>query len=378
MPVQPLRKNGRLRIALVSPLFESVPPRGYGGTERVVSYLTEELVRMGHDVTLFASGDSVTEARLVPCSPRSLRQDPGCVDTLAHHMLLLERVCREAGKFDIIHFHIDYLHYPLSRLLKLPQVTTLHGRLDLPDLQPLYNEFHDMPLVSISDAQRRPLPQANWLATVQHGLPPRLHTFRKKGEGYLAVLGRISPEKRPDRAVDIAVRTGRKLRIAAKVDRADKEYYETQIRPLLEQHRDLVEFIGEVDGQDKDDFLGGADAVLFPIDWPEPFGLVMIEAMACGTPVIGYRRGSVPEVLEEGITGFLVENQDEAVEAVGRLPELSRARCRLTFEQRFLAERMARDYLAVYRRLLESRRASEREARPRKKSKPNEGATVLP
>jgi glycosyltransferase involved in cell wall biosynthesis len=351
-----LHRNGRrLRIAQVAPLFESVPPQGYGGTERVASYLSEELVRLGHDVTLFASGDSVTAAKLVPCSPRSLRLDPGCRDQLAHHFLMLERVCQMAARFDILHFHIDYLHYPLSRRLKRPHVTTLHGRLDLPDLQPLYDEFSDVPVISISDEQRRPLPQANWQTTVYHGLPPDLHTFREKPEGYLAFLGRISPEKRPDRAIEIAVATGMKLRIAAKVDKADREYYETEIRPLMEKHADQVEFLGEVNGKPKDEFLGNAAALLFPIDWPEPFGLVMIEAMACGTPVIAYRRGSVPEVLEHGVTGYLVENQEEAVEAVRNLSKISRAGCRAMFEKRFVAERMARDYLDVYYDLIERR-----------------------
>lgn len=354
------RTKRSLRIAQVSPLYESVPPQGYGGTERVVSYLSEELVRLGHDVTLFASGDSVTSAQLVPCCRRALRLDAECVDPFPHHVRMHELVFQQADRFDIVHFHTDFFHFSLSRRMKTPNVTTLHGRLDMPDLPALYDEFHDMPLVSISDAQRKPLPQANWQATVHHGLPPTLHNFHEKADDYLAFLGRISPEKRPDRAIEIAQRTGMKLRIAAKVDRADQRYYQETIEPLLEQHRGLVEFIGEVNGKAKDEFLGRAKALLFPIDWPEPFGLVMIEAMACGTPVIAYRCGSVPEVLEDGVTAFLVSNQDEAVRAVQRLPELSRRRCRQVFEKRFLAARMASDYLDVYQRLLEQRQKAVR------------------
>jgi len=340
-----------MRIAQVAPLYESVPPRYYGGTERVVSYLTEELVRQGHEVTLFASGDSVTRARLVAACPRSLRLDPKCIDPLAHHVRMVEMVFQRAAEFDIIHFHIDYLHFPLARRYGVPHVTTLHGRLDLPDLEPLYREFQDMPVVSISNAQRRPLPWARWVGTVYHGLPRDLYTFREEPGRYLAFLGRISPEKRVDRAIEIARRVGMPLKVAAKVDRVDREYFETVIRPLL--RGPWVEYIGEIGEAEKNDFLGQAYALLFPIDWPEPFGLVMIEALACGTPVIAYRNGSVPEIIEDGVTGFIVQSLEEAVEAVPKVAGLSRRRCRQVFEERFTAERMARDYLAVYRFILE-------------------------
>jgi glycosyltransferase involved in cell wall biosynthesis len=342
-----------VRIAQVSPLYESVPPTLYGGTERVVSYLTEELVRQGHEVTLFASGDSQTSAELVPVCPRALRLDAGCRDALAHHVLLLERVRQHAHRFDLIHFHCDYLHFPLSRLGRWRHLTTLHGRLDIPDLVPLYQEFREVPVVSISDAQRRPLPWLNWQGTVYHGLPTDLFTFREQPGKYLAFLGRISPEKRPDRAIAIAQRVGMPLKIAAKVDAADKAYYEAEIRPLIRRAGSLVEFLGEIGGKEKDDFLGQAYALLFPIDWPEPFGLVMIEALACGTPVIACRCGSVPEVIEDGVTGFVVDSVEEAVAAVGRVGQLSRRRCREEFERRFSVQRMVRDYLRLYRRLLE-------------------------
>jgi glycosyltransferase involved in cell wall biosynthesis len=341
-----------MHIAQVAPLYESVPPHGYGGTERVVSWLTEELVRQGHQVTLFASGDSVTAAELVPGCRRSLRLDPGCVDQLAPHLVMIEEVYRQASRFDLIHFHIDYLHFPVSRRCPHPQLTTLHGRLDIPELPALYHAFPTMPVVSISDAQRAPLPWLNWQGTVYHGLPAALHTFRDQPGAYLAFLGRASPEKRLDRAIEIARRTGRPLKIAAKVDRADRDYYHDVIKPLLRAAGSLVEFLGEVGGKDKDDFLGHAHALLFPIDWPEPFGLVMIEALACGTPVIAFNRGSVPEVMEDGRTGFIVESVDEAVAAVGRLDTLDRRQCRAVFESRFSAERMTRDYLALYRRLV--------------------------
>ncbi len=340
-----------MKIAQVAPLYESVPPQCYGGTERVVSYLTEELVRQGHEVTLFASGDSVTQAELVAACPRSLRLHDGCVDQLAHHVLMLEQVFRQAERFDVLHFHCDYLHFPLSRRAWVPHVTTLHGRLDLPDLQPLYREYAEQPLVSISDAQRGPLPWVNWQGTVYHGLPLDLHTFRDGPGQYLAFLGRISPEKRVDRAIEIAKAVGMPLKIAAKVDRADREYYEQQIKPMLRDAGSLVEFLGEVGGATKDEFLGNAHALLFPIDWPEPFGLVMIEALACGTPVIAFPKGSVPEVMTDGVTGFVVSSVEEAARAVGRVGELSRRRCREVFEERFSAPRMARDYLAIYRRL---------------------------
>ncbi len=336
-----------MRIAQVSPLYEAVPPKLYGGTERVVSYLTEELVRQGHDVTLFASGDSLTRAELVsPCNS-ALRLNPECKDPLVHHFLMLEQLVRRASDFDVIHFHIDYLHFPLSRRLRLPQVSTLHGRLDLPDLVPLYREFRDMPVVSISDSQRRPIPWANWQATVYHGVPRDLYRFCEPPGKYLAFLGRISPEKRLDRAIEIAKRVGMPLRIAAKVDNNDREYFEESIAPLLEHP--LIEFIGEIGEQEKNELLGNAFALLFPIDWPEPFGLAMIEAMACGTPVIACARGSVPEVVDHGLTGLLIEDVESGVRAVGQVPQLSRRRVRALFERRFSAERMARDYLAVYR-----------------------------
>jgi glycosyltransferase involved in cell wall biosynthesis len=327
-----------------------VPPKYYGGTERVVSYLTEELVRAGHDVTLFASGDSVTSAQLVAASRRSLRLDKQCIDQFAHHILLVEKVSQRASEFDVMHFHIDYLHYPLSRRSDVPHLTTLHGRLDIPDLVPLYREFTDMPVVSISDAQRSPLRRANWLGTVYHGLPVDLYRFQRGPGEYLAFLGRVSPEKRVDRAVRIALKLGMPLRIAAKVDQVDREYFEQVVEPLLSHS--LVEYIGEVGEGEKEDFLGGAAALLFPIDWPEPFGLVMIEAMACGTPTIAYRRGSVPEVIEDGETGFIVESMEEAIEATRRIPELSRERCREAFENRFTARRMAHDYVELYERLV--------------------------
>jgi glycosyltransferase involved in cell wall biosynthesis len=343
-----------MKIAQVAPLYESVPPKLYGGTERVVSYLTEELVRQGHQVTLFASGDSVTQAHLVAACSRSLRLDQECVDQLAHHIVLLEQVFRQARAFDLIHFHIDYLHFPLSVRQHIPTVTTLHGRLDLPDLVPVYKMFPAMPVVSISDAQRAPLPSVNWLGTVYHGVPEGLYTFRETPGTYLAFLGRIAPEKGVEQAIAIAQQAGMPLKIAAKVDRADREYFQEVVQPLL-HHNSLVEYIGEVGGDNKDAFLGEAYALLFPIDWPEPFGLVMIEAMACGTPVIAYRRGSVPEVLEEGVTGWIVEGIEQAVQAVGRVPTLSRTRCRQVFEERFSASRMGHDYLQIYKRLLGGR-----------------------
>ncbi len=345
-----------MRIAQVAPLFESVPPKYYGGTERVVSYLTEELVHQGHEVTLFASGDSVTKAHLVAACRRSLRLDKHCVDQLAHQILMLEHVFQRATEFDIVHFHVDYLHFPLSRRQPITDVTTLHGRLDIPDLVPLYREFQDMPVISISNAQRAPLPWANWQATVYHGVPAELYRFRAEPGSYLAFLGRISPEKRVDRAIKIANQVQIPLKIAAKVDPADKHYFESVIKPLLRDR--LVEFVGEIGDGEKDEFLGNAYALLLPIDWPEPFGLVMIEAMACGTPVIAHRGGAVPEVIEEGQTGFIVKGLKDAVEAVRRVSELSRKRCREVFEQRFTAARMAHDYVCVYERLIHSKFAT--------------------
>jgi glycosyltransferase involved in cell wall biosynthesis len=338
-----------VRIAQVAPLFESVPPKLYGGTERVVSYLTEELVRAGHEVTLFASGDSVTSANLVSICPEALRLSTTTVDHLSHHIVMLEEVFSQSENFDIIHFHIDYLHFPLSQRERIAQITTLHGRLDLPDLQPLYQKFGEMPVVSISDAQRDPLPNANWQGTVYHGLPQGQYKFHDKPGNYLAFLGRISPEKGVDRAIEIASRVGVPLKIAAKVDRADQEYFETVIRPLLDNP--LVEFIGEIGYPDKNEFLGNALALLFPINWPEPFGLVMIEAMACGTPVIAHPYGSVPEIIEEGRSGFLVGDARQAERAVNDVSQISRAACRQRFEERFSATRMAKDYLALYGRL---------------------------
>ena len=350
-----------MRIAQVAPLYESVPPRYYGGTERVVSYVTEELVRQGHEVTLFASGDSVTRARLVAACRRSLRFDKHCIDELAHQILMLENVFQRAAQFEIVHFHADYLHFPLSRRQPITHLTTLHGRLDIPDLVPLYQEFRDMPVVSISNAQREPLPWANWQATVYHGIPADLYRFRAEPGTYLAFMGRISPEKRVDRAIEIAKQVQIPLKIAAKVDRVDKDYFKLVVEPLLGEP--LVEFVGEISEGEKVDFLGNAYALLFPIDWPEPFGLVMIEAMACGTPVIAYRSGAVPEVMEEGYTGFIVEELKDAVEAVRRVPELSRKRCREVFEQRFTATRMAHDYVRVYERLIRDTEDEALEAR---------------
>jgi glycosyltransferase involved in cell wall biosynthesis len=342
-----------MKIAQVSPLFESVPPKCYGGTERVVSYLTEALVDLGHEVTLFASGDSVTSARLVPVCARSLRLDSGCLDQVAHHVLMLDRVLSRAHEFDLVHWHVDYLHFPLSRRSSIAHVTTLHGRLDLPDLVPIYDEFSDVPVISISDAQRAPLPQARWVGTVHHGLPSELYRPGKGKDGYFAFLGRISPEKRVDRAIRIATRLGVPLRIAAKVDRADTEYFHSQIEPLLDHP--LVEYLGEIGDADKNEFLGRARALLFPIDWPEPFGLVMIEAMACATPVIAYRCGSVPEVMEHGVTGFVVEGDEEAVHAASRAGELDRSRIRQVFEQRYTNRAMATRYLPIYDNILGQR-----------------------
>ncbi|MHB8878848.1 MAG: glycosyltransferase family 4 protein [Myxococcaceae bacterium] len=334
-----------MRIAQVAPVYESVPPLLYGGTERVVAYLTEELVSLGHEVTLFASGDSHTRARLVACRPRATRLDPECRDPLAYNMILLERVFERAREFDVIHFHVDYLHFPLSRRLRIRQVSTLHGRLDLPDLQPLYREYDDMPLVSISDAQRAPLPFARWMGTVHHGLPRTLLPYSPGPGKNLVFIGRVSPEKRIDRAIDIAIRLGIPLKIAAKIAREDVEYFQT-IKPLL--RHPLVEFVGEVGEYEKGQLLGDALALVMPVDWPEPFGLVMIESLACGTPVLAYRAGSVPELIEDGVTGFVVDDLAGAVAAGAKLPSLSRRRCREEFERRFTSDRMARDYVSVY------------------------------
>jgi glycosyltransferase involved in cell wall biosynthesis len=345
-----------MKIAQIAPLSESVPPRLYGGTERIVSYLTEALVALGHDVTLFASGDSVTTARLVPCVPQALRLNAHVRDPIPYYMLMLDRVRRLANEFDVLHFHVDQIHFPLFRVMAGRTITTLHGRQDLPDLVPLYVGFSDMPLVSISNDQRRPIPHANFAATIQHGIPIVLHRpGRPSRENYVAFLGRISPEKRPDRAILIARALGMTLKIAAKVDRADEVYFRTQIEPMLGPG---VEFIGEINEQQKTRFLGEARALLFPVDWPEPFGLSMIEAMACGTPVLAFRCGSVPEIIEDGLTGLIVDTMEEAIAALPRVLELDREKVRQRFEQRFTAGRMAEDYVGVYRRLLDVSRSS--------------------
>lgn len=339
-----------MKIAQVAPLFESVPPQTYGGTERVVSYLTEELVRQGHEVTLFASGDSVTQASLVPIVERSLRLNPKPVDPWPFQLLQIEAVQKLRREFDVIHFHTDYLHFPTSRASDIAQLTTLHGRLDLPELGPLYQEFTDMPLVSISDNQRTPLPMANWIRTVYHGLPEH-HLMPVYTPGkYLAFLGRISPEKRVDRAIEIAKCSGLPLKIAAKVDKADAQYYAEIIEPLIRKSPH-VDFIGEIGDDEKQLFLGGAIALLFPIDWPEPFGLVMIEAMACGTPVVAYKRGSVSEIIDPGRNGFTVTSIEEAVSAVDQIGLISRQNCRQAFLERFTARRMAHDYVEQYGRV---------------------------
>jgi glycosyltransferase involved in cell wall biosynthesis len=340
-----------MRIAQIAPPMESVPPRLYGGTERIVAYLTEALVELGHDVTLFASGDSVTSARLVGCVPTALRLDATVKDPIPYYMLMLDRVREQADDFDFLHFHIDQFHFPLFRPLAMRTVTTAHGRQDLPDLKPLYVGFSDMPLVSISNAQRSPVPNANFVATVYHGIPADLHKpVQHRREGYLAFLGRISHEKCPDRAIEIARRVGIPLKIAAKVDKVDEEYYREKIVPLLDGPG--VEFIGEINEREKTEFLGNASALLFPINWPEPFGLVMIEAMACGTPVLAFRCGSVPEIIDEGVTGHIVDNVEAATEMLPRVIALDRRGVRKRFEERFTAMRMAKDYVSLYRALL--------------------------
>jgi glycosyltransferase involved in cell wall biosynthesis len=342
-----------MRIAQVAPLYERVPPLYYGGTERIVSYLTEELIKQGNDLTLFASGDSITKARLIAPCERSLRLDPTCEDRVAYHVLQLEQVFQNAAFFDIIHFHIDYLHYPLARRIGVPHLTTLHGRLDLPDLVPLYREFSDIPVASISNSQRTPLSWINWQGTIHHGIPLDLYEFKRSEGNYLAFVGRISPEKRVDRAIEIAKLANMKLKIVAKVDAIDRQYMETEIRPLLDHP--LVEFVGEIGEREKPELLGNAYALLFPIDWVEPFGIVMIEAMACGTPVIAFRRGSVPEVIDDGVTGFIVDDIEESLQALDKIRHFDRERCRKVFEERFSAARMAGDYLKIYERLLEAK-----------------------
>lgn len=339
-----------MRIAQVSPLYESVPPRFYGGTERVVSYLTEALVSLGHEVTLYASGDSITSAKLRPACNRALRLDKTSREPNADHVYLAERVFQQSAEFEVVHSHIDYLAFPLLRRMRTPRVTTLHGRLDISNLRKLYREFSDEPVVSISNSQRLPLAWANWQRTVYHGLPETLYRFNGQAGKYLAFLGRVSPEKRVDDAIEISRRAGLPLKIAAKVDIADRDYFERVVQPHFDGGN--IEFIGEIGESEKQDFLGNALALLFPIDWPEPFGLVMIEAMACGTPVIARARGSVPEIIEQGSTGFIIDNVEEAVEAAKRTAELNRKQCRRSFERRFTATRMASDYVALYQKLI--------------------------
>lgn len=343
-----------MRIAQIAPLAESVPPTLYGGTERVVSWLTEELVRLGHEVTLFASGDSQTSAELVPVVPRALRLDPAVKDHTPYNAMLLDAAYRHAHRFDVMHFHIDFIHYPLFRTLRDRVLTTLHGRLDLPDQEPFYRAFPDLPLVSISDSQRKPMPPANWLATVHHGMPLDLHKPGTGDGGYLVFLGRICSDKGTDDAIAIAEKVGMPLKIAAKIDHADRKYFEERIRPLLSSP--YVEFVGEIGECEKTEFLGRATALLFPIRWPEPFGLVMIEAMACGTPVIAYPCGAVPEVVEHGVTGFIANTMEEAADAVRVARIMDRHRIRDVFEARFSVERMTRDYVHLYEELLQSAR----------------------
>jgi len=341
-----------MKIAQIAPLWESVPPKLYGGTERVVSYMTEELVRQGHEVTLFASGDSLTTARLRAACPHALRlqgEGGALVNRDAPLILMQEQAFgTEAEEFDLIHSHLDFLSFPMGRRCATPVLTTLHGRLDLPELVPIFQEYADMPVVSISNAQRIPLPHANWQGTVYHGLPD-IYSFHPNPGSYLAYLGRICPEKRPDHAIEIAKRVGMPLRIAAKVDPVDREYFETKIAPLLDHP--LVEYIGEITDQEKCHFLGDAAAVLCTYDWPEPFGIVLIEALACGTPVFAYRRGSIPEIIEDGVTGFICDSLEEMVTAIDRLPLLRRQQCRDSFEARFTVKRMVEDYLVLYERL---------------------------
>ncbi len=339
-----------MKIAQVAPLTEAVPPKLYGGTERIVAYLTDELVSLGHDVTLFASGDSTTTATLAPAWPQALRLDERIRDYIAPHMALIETVAQRAKEFDIIHLHVDYIGYSVLKRIGVPFLATLHGRLDLPELQRIYDLFGDVPVVSISDSQREPLPQANYVSTVYHGLPERHLACGSGAGGYLAFIGRISPEKAPDAAIRIAAKAGKRLKIAAKVDKVDRDYFASRIEPLLAQPH--VDYIGEIGDSAKGEFLGNAAGLLFPIAWPEPFGLAMIEAMACGTPVVAFRNGSVPEVVEEDVIGFIVDDEEQAAAAVRRLHRLDRARVRHAFEQRFTARRMAEDYVAVYRRLI--------------------------
>jgi glycosyltransferase involved in cell wall biosynthesis len=361
-----------MHIAQLAPLAESVPPKLYGGTERVAAMLTDELVAAGHDVTLFASGDSVTRAALVPCVPRALRLDGDCIDPLAPHVLMIEEVARRAADFDVVHFHEGYLHFPLMQRMRIPRITTVHGRLDIPDLQRIYRGFPSEPLVSISEAQRAPLPSVGWQGTVYHGLPQDRFALQAAPGSYLAFLGRISPEKGPDQAIEIALRVGMPLKIAAKVDKVDEEYFASRIKPRLDHP--LIEFVGEIDEGQKQAFLGGAAAMLFPVDWPEPFGLVMIEALACGTPVVAYARGSVPEVIHDGVAGFVVETADQAVAAVPRALALSREGCRAAFEDRFTASRMAAGYVRIYEKMI----TRERNRRVAEAVETGEGEDLVP
>src|SRR5580704_11760623 len=342
-----------MKIAQVAPLIESVPPRLYGGTERIVSYLTEALVGLGHDVTLFASGDSITSAELAPCCTRALRLDPTAGDTIPHFMLMIDKVRERAQEFDILHFHIDLFQFPLFHALAARTLTTLHGRQDLGDLKPFYSRFGEMPLVSISNDQRKPIPHANFVATIHHGIPADLHKPSFEPGSYLAFLGRISPEKRPDRAIRIARAAGIPLRIAAKVDKIDEDYFRNDVLPLIDGPD--VEFIGEINEREKTQFLGEAAALLFPVDWPEPFGLVMIEAMACGTPVLAFRCGSTPEVIEDGITGNVVGSEEEAIAALPKILSYDRRAVRQRFEERFTTTRMAKDYVSTYSQLRATR-----------------------
>jgi glycosyltransferase involved in cell wall biosynthesis len=340
-----------MQIAQIAPLTEAIPPKLYGGTERVISWLTDELVALGHEVVLFASGDSQTSAHLEACWPKALRLDGSVRDPNALHVAMLERICQRARDFDLLHFHLDYYPFSLFSRQPTPFVTTLHGRLDLPEHQMVFATFSSIPVISISDAQRRPVSNAGWIRTIHHGLPERLLMPQSVSPTYFAFLGRISPEKAVDRAISIAKRCGIPLKIAAKVDAVDRDYFESEIRKLLAAPD--VEYVGEISDREKSSFLSGAIALLAPIAWPEPFGLILIEAMACGTPVIAFNRGAVPEIVEDGVTGFVVEDEKEAVAAAHRLPRLSRGAIRRRFEERFTAKRMAREYLVVYRSLIE-------------------------
>ena len=340
------KDDSNMKIAQVAPLFESVPPKGYGGTERVVAYLTDALIELGHEVTLFASGDSLTKAKLIPCCEKALRADSSCIDSIALHIVQLQEVFERVQDFDIVHFHTDYLHFPFTHYKIFPHITTLHGKLSIAELQPLYNKFSSQPVISISYSQRFPLPQAQWAGNIYHGLPLDIYSEGDGQGGYAAFIGRISPEKRVDRAIAIAMAAGKKLKIAAKVDQNDKVYFEREIKHLLDNP--LVEFLGEIGEDEKEQLLRNAECLLFPIDWPEPFGMVMIEAMACGTPVIAFENGSVPEIIDDGVTGYIVNSILEGIEKLKAVSYLSRKHIRRVFELRFSASRMAEDYLAAY------------------------------